>query len=94
MVEKYFIKMLFERSEESYLNVLRSKIFHVDKVNISFAEGVYHVLKAHIIANASRLLGWISLIKSRRSLVYHPQLVAVYHQRVMLYIIKPQKDAR
>ena len=28
--------------------------------------------------------------KSRRSLVYHPQLVAVYHQPVGLDIIKPQ----
>jgi len=28
--------------------------------------------------------------KSRRSLVYHPQLVAVYHQNAVLYIIKPQ----
>ena len=32
--------------------------------------------------------------KSRRSLVYHPQLVAVYHQCEALYIIKPQEDAR
>ena len=29
-------------------------------------------------------------IKSRRSLVYHPQLVAVYHQHEVLYLIKPQ----
>ena len=29
--------------------------------------------------------------KSRRSLVYHPQLVAVYHQHGVLYIIKPQE---
>ena len=28
--------------------------------------------------------------KSRRSLVYHPQLFAVYHQPVGLDIIKPQ----
>ena len=26
--------------------------------------------------------------------VYHPQLVAVYHQHEVLYIIKPQEDAR
>ena len=26
--------------------------------------------------------------------VYHPQLVAVYHQCEALYIIKPQVDAR
>ena len=32
--------------------------------------------------------------KSRRSLVYHPQLVAVYHQHEVLYIIKPQENAR
>ena len=32
--------------------------------------------------------------KSRRSLVYHPQLVAVYHQCEALYIIKPQENAR
>ena len=32
--------------------------------------------------------------KSRCSLVYHPQLVAVYHQNEVLYIIKPQEDAR
>ena len=25
------------------------------------------------------------------SLVYHPQLVAVYHQHEVLYIIKPQR---
>ena len=31
--------------------------------------------------------------KSRRSLVYHPQLVAVYNQCEALYIIKPQEDA-
>ena len=30
---------------------------------------------------------------SRRSRVYHPQLVAVYHQHEVLYIIKPQVDA-
>ena len=35
--EKYFIKMLFERSEESYLNVLRSKIYHIGVANTSFA---------------------------------------------------------
>jgi len=29
--------------------------------------------------------------KSRRSLVYHPQPVAVYHQPVGLDIIKPQE---
>ena len=28
--------------------------------------------------------------KSRRSLVYHPQLVAVYHQHEVLHLIKPQ----
>jgi hypothetical protein len=28
--------------------------------------------------------------QSRRSLAYHPQLVAVYHQNKVLYIIKPQ----
>ena len=33
-------------------------------------------------------------IKSRRSLVYHPQLVAVYHQTEGLDIIKPQEDTR
>ena len=33
-------------------------------------------------------------IKSRHSRVYHPQLVAVYHQCEALYIIKPQEDAR
>ena len=32
--------------------------------------------------------------QSRRSLVYHPQLVAVYHQTEGLDIIKPQVDAR
>ena len=32
--------------------------------------------------------------KSRQSRVYHPQLVAVYHQHEVLYIIKPQIDAR
>ena len=32
--------------------------------------------------------------KSRRSLVYHPQLVAVYHQCEALYIIKPQENTR
>ena len=26
--------------------------------------------------------------------VYHPQLVAVYHQHEVLYIIKPQENAR
>ena len=31
---------------------------------------------------------------SRRSRGYHPQLVAVYHQHEVLYIIKPQGDAR
>ena len=40
-------------------------------------KGLYHV-----IAN-----------KSRRSLVYHPQPVAVYHQHEVLYLIKPQEDA-
>ena len=29
--------------------------------------------------------------KSRRSLVYHPQLVAVFHRCEALYIIKPQE---
>ena len=42
MVEKHLYKIFFERSEKNFLNVLRSKIFHVDKVNISYAEGVYH----------------------------------------------------
>jgi len=28
--------------------------------------------------------------QSRRRRVYHPQLVAVYHQHEVLYIIKPQ----
>ena len=32
--------------------------------------------------------------KSRRSLVYHPQLGAVYHQCGALYIIKPQENTR
>ncbi len=32
--------------------------------------------------------------KSRRSLVYHPQLVAAYHQCGALYIIKPQENTR
>ena len=32
--------------------------------------------------------------KSRHRRVYHPQLVAVYHQCEALYIIKPQEDAR
>jgi len=32
--------------------------------------------------------------KSRRRRVYHPQLVAVYHQHEVLYIIKPQENAR
>ncbi|MBO5930886.1 MAG: hypothetical protein J6Q70_01465 [Clostridia bacterium] len=32
--------------------------------------------------------------KSRRSLVSHPHLVAVYHQHEVLYLIKPQVDAR
>ena len=27
------------------------------------------------------------------SLVYHPQLVAVYHQHEVLYLIKPQEYA-
>ena len=54
--------MIFERSEKSYLNVLRSKIFHVDEVNKSFAEGVYNTEAKfpYIIANAKRLLGRIS----------------------------------
>ena len=30
--------------------------------------------------------------KSRRSLVYHPQLVAVYHQHEVLHLIKPQEE--
>ena len=32
--------------------------------------------------------------KSRQRRVYHPQLVAVYHQHEVLYIIKPQVYAR
>ena len=40
-------------------------------------KGLYHV-----IAN-----------KSRRSLVYHPRLVAVYHQPEVLYLSKPQEYA-
>ena len=28
------------------------------------------------------------------SLVYHPQLVSVYHQHGVLYIIKPQENTR
>ena len=32
--------------------------------------------------------------QSCRRRVYHPQLVAVYHQCEALYIIKPQVDAR
>jgi hypothetical protein len=31
---------------------------------------------------------------SRRSLVYHPQFIAAYHQHEVLHIIKPQADAR
>ena len=33
-------------------------------------------------------------MESMQSIVYHPQLVAVYHQHEVLYIIKPQEDAR
>ena len=33
-------------------------------------------------------------ISPTRSVVYHPQLVAVYHQCGALYIVKPQVDAR
>ena len=33
-------------------------------------------------------------ISSRQSRVYHPQLVAAYHQCGALYIIKPQENAR
>ena len=40
------------------------------------------------------LLYHTSVNESRRSLVYHPQLVAVYHQPVGLDIIKPQGNAR
>ena len=44
---------------------------------------LFQVILYHTFAN-----------KSRRSLVYHPQLVAVYHQHEVLYIIKPQADTR
>ena len=42
------------------------------------------------------LLNYITHLQTNQgvSLVYHPQLVAVYHQPVGLDIIKPQKDAR
>ena len=36
----------------------------------------------------------IKVVKSRQRRVYHPQLVAVYHQSEALHIIKPQEDAR
>ena len=36
----------------------------------------------------------LSHINQGASLVYHPQLVAVYHQTEDLDIIKPQEDAR
>ena len=44
--------------------------------------------------NFSNRLYHIFVNKSRRSLVYHSQLVAVYHQCEALHIIKPQVDAR
>ncbi|MBE6630611.1 MAG: hypothetical protein E7624_07170 [Ruminococcaceae bacterium] len=39
-------------------------------------------------ANAMHLHAFVN--KSRRSLVYHPQPVAAYHQCEALHIIKPQ----
>jgi hypothetical protein len=36
----------------------------------------------------------LSQINQGVSLVYHPQLVAVYHQHEVLYIIKPQGNTR
>ena len=44
----------------------------------------------HKIAGSARV-GEANLAARR---VYHPQLVAVYHQCVALYIIKPREDAR
>ena len=38
-----------------------------------------------------RVLYYFIRNKSRRSLVYHPQLVAVYHQHEVLHLIKPQE---
>ena len=55
------------------------------RVRISFSPPrkkehlLFQVILYHTFAN-----------KSRRSLVYHPQLVAVYHQHEVLYIIKSQ----
>ena len=40
-------------------------------------------------------VGWIICIEAKingEAIVYHPQLVAVYHQHEVLYIIKPQRN--
>ena len=47
----------------------------------------------HILQSNSRTFRNLAS-QSRRRRVYHPQLVAVYHQHEVLYIIKPQEDAR
>ena len=47
----------------------------------------------HILQSNSRTFRNLAS-QSRRRRVYHPQLVAVYHQTEGLDIIKPQGDAR
>ena len=79
MFEKYFNKMLFEWNEESYLNVLRSKIYHIGVANTSFAEGVYHVLKAQITAKAELLLGRISCAESTNHCKRKAVAFGVFH---------------
>ena len=44
----------------------------------------------HLKTLPSKVLYYTFREKSRRSLVYHPQLVAVYHQCEALHLIKPQ----
>ena len=41
-----------------------------------------------------QVLSEISHLNHAVRRVYHPQLVAVYHQNEVLYIIKPQENAR
>ena len=55
---------------------------------ITSSSVLYHILQAN--SSAFRIFA----SQSRRRRVYHPQLVAVYHQTEGLDIIKPQVDAR
>jgi hypothetical protein len=70
----------------------KKSYYYNDSYCIPYGEDQIDFIFLHIYTPLVSILYHAFINKSRRSLVYHPQLVAVYHQCEVLYIIKPQGD--